>query len=677
MKRRLGIVGFVCLLLWLSFSVPAVAEDNAESGENASQQAVAGFYRSRDWLYKVSIYIGKADTASVRGSISDFYLVGQPIFLAPSSLKPASGYNIFCSPYNKIQYQQGQKLKVEKMRVETISYFPDVPAIPIINKGSITAVKQYFGDTKSLLYILDNIARGQGTTKEALLTAKSYTVRGETKRLPAERLLPVKNAAGVYQNALPFLIVYEPIAIGYLRDKKTALAFTATEYAISQKLGETGNGLNFFNRKLGGDNPQLMWGLTHRDLPNSIFLEESWLGYPARVQLPNRQRTASWTKEMIAAANDRIIAGSGWGMRFLKAGGSKVMDTSFTFKRADIYRTDTEVITSVRVHTKSSSNRIDLFNPNHPGEVTFTINGKEWTHSVIMPDGGSQLAWVKWKTPATPGEVKISVKTSDGLYFEGESEEQEIIAYVVELNENTPPDPEAKDQSKDFGYRKVPVPNELEQKELTWGEYFATWHEYWVDRGKWETIWKKNPLTGKMEEDGEKWKPNWKDEGWWDWEFRTYKAKLSATLKVMPAEENPTGKALGDYEGHYEMKSGYGIMAELNTTVTTDAPSSDHYTLAGNAVAYFPEFCYKTYWRVFKKQNSGKFTFKKNEWSQWEAPVHFTPLWFPDGDYVLYTEIFDVWTPAGMLKINKPEYIKIRGNVYDDWHIGPVPYTED
>lgn len=44
---------------------------------------------------------------------------------------------------------------------------------------------------------------------------------------------------------------------------------------------------------------------------------------------------------------------------------------------------------------------------------------------------------------------------------------------------------------------------------------------------------------------------------------------------------------------------------------------------------------------------------KPNEFSTYDRTVHFTPLWFPDAtDYTIYTQVWDTWTPDGMLSIN-------------------------
>lgn len=54
------------------------------------------------------------------------------------------------------------------------------------------------------------------------------------------------------------------------------------------------------------------------------------------------------------------------------------------------------------------------------------------------------------------------------------------------------------------------------------------------------------------------------------------------------------------------MKSGYGI----NETVTASISGNGQHTELQNAVAYFPEFYYKTYWRLLEYTN-GALEFRK------------------------------------------------------------------
>jgi hypothetical protein len=121
------------------------------------------------------------------------------------------------------------------------------------------------------------------------------------------------------------------------------------------------------------------------------------------------------------------------------------------------------------------------------------------------------------------------------------------------------------------------------------------------------------------------------------------------------------------------MKSGYGVKIDIASKMKTSS-SSRNVTGAQTAVTYFPEFEYKTYWRVLDRITDGlsaSFEFKTNKYSTYGRRVHFTPLWYPDGTYTVYTYLEDAWTPAGMLSANLSDYVMIKGNVYDDWHVGP------
>ena len=123
------------------------------------------------------------------------------------------------------------------------------------------------------------------------------------------------------------------------------------------------------------------------------------------------------------------------------------------------------------------------------------------------------------------------------------------------------------------------------------------------------------------------------------------------------------------------MKSGYGVKVSVTGDVDGSAPNS-HITGLQTAVAYFPEFQYKSYWRLLDLTRSGNpstLQFKTNKYSTYNRRVHFTPLWYPDSKYEVSVYAFDAWTPAGMLVANLSDYVTIKGNLYDDWHVGPKP----
>ena len=157
------------------------------------------------------------------------------------------------------------------------------------------------------------------------------------------------------------------------------------------------------------------------------------------------------------------------------------------------------------------------------------------------------------------------------------------------------------------------------------------------------------------------WQDKWEDRGDWIFESKSYRVSLSAQMKITPDEKNPTASGKN-------MKSGYGI----NEKVTSSVSGNGEHTDMQNAVTYFPEFGYKTYWRLLESGSGGSFEFKENKYSTYGNRTHFTPIWYPDGTYTAYTWVLDCWTPAGMLSLNLTDDVSIDGNVYDDWHIGPT-----
>lgn len=447
---------------------------------------------------------------------------------------------------------------------------------------------------------MPRIVSSNGSSNIAAI--RSYFCREGTIR-------DIANATGLNYDTLingKYKILLEPIA--YFKYNSVMFAMTATEAALYNK--QVGNGLR-----------SKMVSLSHKNLPLSMFLETRDLGFSAW--------TGSTTK---AQSDETIITYLGMGIiRFSEPDPDPPKESNVT------YRTDTEVITAVTLTTGSQKT------PDNPAYARFSINGKTYSHNdIYIPEGGSQLAWVKWRTPKEAGTITITVTSNCSM------SSSEIVAKIIDLDKNPPPDPQANDRND--GFIIPSAPNKPNMTTLTWGEWDCWWHEHWV----WH--------SGDEDEDG--W---WEDEGWFEYAWLSYSASLTANLNTKPDDKVPTasGKA---------MKSGYGLNASVSAQVRSSAPSS-HITGVQNVVAYFPEFNYSTYWRLLKRLNTGyssTFELQKNKYSTYGQPVHFSPVWFPDGRYTTYAECLDSWTPAGMLQINLTDDMTIRESLFSDWHIRPI-----
>lgn len=404
-----------------------------------------------------------------------------------------------------------------------------------------------------------------------------------------------------------YKLLLEPIA--YFKHNGVMYAMTAHEAAL-------------YDNQTGGALRRTMTSLTHKNLPLAMYLEYSDLGFAAYSGPTNK-----------TCSNDTIIAYLGMGIvRFEEQPPEQPEPTDYDYE----YRVDTDVITPVTLYAGSE------INPDGPATVTFTIKGSTYRMSnIVIPEGDSQLAWVKWHTPSEPQNITITVRTNRGTLSQ-----TTIKAKVVDLSGNDPPDPKATDTAG--SWRPSSVPSREEKSYAAWSVWWAQWHPYWV----WHS-------TG--DDDG-----YWVDEGWYDFFRDNYSASMTATTRIEPDEKVPT--AAGN-----TMKSGYGVTNTVTATVSTSAPMS-HYTYGQTAVSYFPEFNYTTYWRLLDRLSSGKtarFQFAENIYSTYKQRVHFSPVWFPDGSYTVNTHVMDIWTPAGMLCANLTDSVTISGSLYDDWHIAP------
>jgi len=422
-----------------------------------------------------------------------------------------------------------------------------------------------------------------------------------------------------------YKLLLEPVAYFTFQGHKYAM--TATEAAKYDLLAS-------------GELRRKMVSLSHQNLPLSMFLEHPDMGYPA---FPGKGESTSKPQ-----FDTTIINKLGLGIvKFKDSPGPEPVNNNYDVT----YRTNTDVVTSVVLGTNS---QID---PDSPAKVTFHILGSSYTRTgIVIPEGESQLVWVKWHTPSTPQKVIISVSASKGSLSDNK-----VTADVVKLEEKTPPDPTAKDRNNSF---KTPdIPEKAQCLANSWSVWSAKWVPNWVWHEHW--VWEEH----KAWSSGGKWvdKGKWIDEGNWEFINNSFSASLSADMDMEPDDKDPTAKGK-------TMKSGYGVKISIKSSAKTSG-SSQNITGAQTAVTYFPEFEYATYWRVLDRMTDGlsaTFAFQKNIYSTYNRRVHFTPLWYPDGQYTAYTVLEDAWTPAGMLSKNLTDYTKIDGNVYDDWHEAPM-----
>ena len=476
---------------------------------------------------------------------------------------------------SKLSYTKGTALSVNTGAYEYVNPGQALPRIissQSLGQANIQEIKSYFTDEQ----VVRSIAGLTGMDFETLINGQ-------------------------------YRLLLEPVS--YVKFHGNLIAFTATEAALYDEI--TSGGVR-----------SMLPTAAFQNLPLSMFLEVSDLGYPA------------WSGPTTGVrSNSEIQSSLGIGIvRFKEAVPEEPVIREVDYE----YRTNTEVITAVDVSGGQSD-------PDHPVSVMFQVGERSYTvDHVYYPNGDSQLAWIRWTTPDKPQTMTMKVQVHGG----GRVEKGTFTIKVADLDENPPPDPNADDRND--GFTKPEIPEKAEVLSATWGIWRPWWQEYWV----WH--------DGDDEEDG-----YWCDHGWWEFDLDRYSASLSATMRITTDEKAPTATGRS-------MKSGYGFQELVTTHVSTNQASA--VTPAQNAVTYFPEFQYERFWRLLERMGSGysmTHALKENEYSTYHRRTHFTPIWYPDGDYTPYTWLLDCWTPAGMLSVNLTDTIQIEGNLWSDWHIAP------
>ena len=415
----------------------------------------------------------------------------------------------------------------------------------------------------------------------------------------------IANHTGIDYDVLisgDYKLLLEPIA--FYKFEGNMFATTATEAAL-------------YDEVTSGLLRKRMQSLTHKNLPLAMFLEVGDLGYPA------------WGGSKTSAASNADIKSSlGLGIvRFTEKSEEPQID-AYDYE----YRINTEVITAVKVSGGQSD-------PDNPTRVSFNVGGITYNvGNVYYPDGDSQLAWIKWKTPAAEQTMTIHVTVSGP----GSTAKTTINCKIIDLDKNPPPNPVADDRNDSF--RPAAVPQRAVKSSASWSVWRPWWQEYWV----WHS-------TG--DDDG-----YWCDHGWYEFDLDRYNASLSVSMSIKCDDKNPTASGR-------TMKSGYGVSQTVNGSISSN--QSTAVTQPQNAVSYFPEFEYETYWRLLERMGSGRFEFQKNNYSTYKNRTHFTPIWMPDGNYTVNTWLIDGWTPDGMLSANLTDSLTIRGSLWDDWHVAP------
>jgi hypothetical protein len=294
-------------------------------------------------------------------------------------------------------------------------------------------------------------------------------------------------------------------------------------------------------------------------------------------------------------------------------------------------RTDTDVIFNVVAYNTGDKDII----PSDNVKVSFTAAGRTQESLLIVPQNSSQVIPFKVGTPSVAGVMTLTASVDSTNVILEISESNNESTKTVNVYKPVIPDisdPKA-DDVRPVGWVVPPVPSTVADKCTTWTEW-----RY--------------------------------DSGSSSFSRVQFYIETSTDFTIIPDTKIHSYKSVS---GEYITKSGYGVETYVTVEVTTNYDRMDLIIPAQRVWVYTPESGYNLF-RELDLGISGLTTsavFYPNKYSTYNARLHFTPVWYPDGYYTMHARAIDIWTPAGEIATAYSSSVTIDGSVYDDWHIGP------
>lgn len=309
------------------------------------------------------------------------------------------------------------------------------------------------------------------------------------------------------------------------------------------------------------------------------------------------------------------------------------------------YRAGMTVVTSYRIY---NNNRHSII-PSHNNTVSFeayyyngstkvVISSQTWKQAVI-PFYDNNLVYFKWTVPSNiAGKTvycKAVVNSENGFdEYNTSNNTATLTRTVAKVNTSQTPDTQY-EETKPNGFTIPSSPS------TSTGS--AKWSLWTYSNG---SFVKKN-----------------------------YGVAISSTAPtITPDEDSPSAEYKS---GQWQMRSGHGIYLSYYPSITSISgytmPASSAYTAVQRVEAAFPEFKYAKTVGSFRsiEKYGGAWVFVRNTTADLNERLHFTPLWYPNGNYIISVMATDVWTPSGMISsVRNSNTIKIIDSAYDDWYVG-------
>ncbi len=285
--------------------------------------------------------------------------------------------------------------------------------------------------------------------------------------------------------------------------------------------------------------------------------------------------------------------------------------------------------------TVSATVRNNTAQPVPSVAIRLTIGSVASTESIPIPGNGNNLAVFRITVPAAGNyTVKITADPDGSL---GETDEsnnvltKDIQVMNVPASTVADPDDTAMEQRYTaYGLSSLSVPA---------SSTYHTWQEVRLQSGNYVT--------------------------------KTYYARLTTTFRILPDSR------IAYADKPRQMESGFGFSVQCTTTLTTNYDHPEKLVGVQMIWVRYPESAYGqlSAWQNVRDDLQVQTGTAGNMAATWQLSVnpysvtgsrlHYTPLWFPDGEYVAWAQAFYAWSPIGQLFEHKTDTLTIEGDMYD------------
>lgn len=304
-----------------------------------------------------------------------------------------------------------------------------------------------------------------------------------------------------------------------------------------------------------------------------------------------------------------------------------------------------EVISSFYVTNEAASDIIpsdgvsfDFVVYSMNGSSTNVVSQQTWD-SVVIPAGGRNLVYFKWKVPeGSAGTTYFCKGTINPGRMANESNSSnnttEFAVLAQSIGSSQTPNTHFESNAPSSYNPSITAPNAKSGS--------ATWNMWVYENGS--IVLKQYGVS-----------------------------VTSADPDLLPSSACLTAEKVGNT---WKMKSGYGVTISWNPKLVAKSgytmPSSNAYTAAQSVFATFPEYAYSTASYKYRtlEQVGGYYQFVANADADGNARVHFIPVYVEDGNYTVSATATHIWTPAGMISAVRNVNVVIDGTIYDDWYQG-------